>query len=500
MWITLKIFDFFACVLNLFFIKKYLHIYQLKDYNNARYLSHIFKRKFAFLLLIFSLILTINLTTYFIAKLILTTITIVLNLILNLTLIQQNKTPIKFTNKLKRLYLISLFLTTITLFLPKILLISQIFIVFSPILSNFLNIYDKIKNFYFIKSAQKKLKNSNIKIIAITGSNGKTSVKNILLEILKTKYKVQATPASYNTPLGISKFINQELKNDCDFVILEYGARHKNDIKKLCKTFGADYGIVTTISPQHLQTFKTIENISKAKNELPKFLKNNLCIFNVDNKFCALMFKQKVGKKLSISISKNADVFASNINVKNFKTNFRLHTKKTCSNISTKLLGKHNVTNILLATALATELNIKIENIVQSISSLKPTPHRLEYIKSHINILDDSYNCSLSSAKQAIDVLSSTEHKKMIVTPGIIEGGKKQFNLNFKLGKMCKNLDYVIIVGHTNKKAILSGIKSQNYKCKIFTCKSLDESKQHFKLLNQNDCLLLLNDLPDDYN
>jgi len=114
--------------------------------------------------------------------------------------------------------------------------------------------------------------------------------------------------------------------------------------------------------------------------------------------------------------------------------------------------------------------------------------------------LDDSYNCSIESARQAINVLNSTLNKKMVVTPGIIEGGKNQLKLNYKLGKLLKNFDYVIIVGDTNKKAILSGIKSHNYKCKIITCKSLDESKQYFKLLDKDDCLLLLNDLPDDYN
>lgn len=500
MWITLKIFNFLTCFFNLFFIKKYLHIYQLKDYNNARYVSFFSKRKFAFLLLNLLLIITLNLITNFIAKLILTIITILSNFIFNLHLIKQNKTPIKFTNKLKRLYLISCVLLVFTVFLAKFLLISQILMVFSPVFANFLNFYDKIKNFCFIKSAQKKLNNSKAKVIAITGSNGKTSVKNILLEILKTQYKIQATPSSYNTPLGISKFINQELKNNCEFVILEYGARHKNDIKKLCKIFGADYGIVTTISPQHLQTFKTIENIKKAKNELPKFLKKNLCIFNIDNNFCKHMFQEKIGDKKAISILSESDIFATDICVENFQTKFKIHTKNFCTKLSTNLLGKHNVTNILLATALAIELNVKIENIVDAIAELTPTPHRLEFIKSHINILDDSYNCSLASATEAINILSSTKHKKIIVTPGIIEGGKEQFQLNFKLGKMCKNLDYVIIIGETNKKAILSGIKSQNFKCKIFTCKSLEESKQHFNLLNQNDCLLLLNDLPDDYN
>jgi len=500
MLLALKILDIIFAFTNIIFVKNFLHLYQLKDYNNTRYLQHLFCQKLIYILVLILLTVVTNLILNSIFKLIIFIFSIILNIIFNFKLINSKKTPIKYTNKLKRLYLISSILMYFSLFFDNYLLISQILLIIIPILANFLNFYDKIKNFNFIKSAQQKLKNNKTKIIAITGSNGKTSVKNILLSLLSTQYKVQATPASYNTPLGISKFINDELKSDCEFVILEYGARHKNDVKNLCKIFGADYGIVTTISPQHLQTFKCIENIVKAKNELPKFLKNKPCVFNVDNKYCRSMFDEKVGEKICVSLSQKADIFASKISNMNFQTKFRLHTSKTCSNITTNLLGKHNVINTLLASALALELGVKIENIVDTISSLQPTQHRLEHIKSHINILDDSYNCSIESAKQAIDVLSSTTNKKMVVTPGIIEGGKNQFKLNYKLGRLLKNLDYVIIIGETNKKAILSGIKSHNYKCKIITSKSLDESKQYFQLLNKDDCLLLLNDLPDDYN
>lgn len=500
MQLVLKILDCLLCLTNIILIKKFLHLYQLKDYNNSRYLTHIFKRNYFILIVNILSFVLINLIKFNAIKIVIFCIVIIFNIYIYFHILIGKKTKFVVTNKIIRLYLISVILLVLSLFFEKIFCFSQILIVFSPILSNFLNIFDKIKNFYYVKSAQKKLKNYKTKIIAITGSNGKTSVKNILAKILSTQYKVMATPLSYNTTLGISKFINNELNSDCEFLILEYGARRKNDIKKLCKIFGADYGIATTISPQHLQTFKSIENIAKAKNELPKFLKNKLCVFNVDNKFCLDMFNKKLGEKLAISICKPEDFFASNISVENFKTKFVLHLEKRNLKLSTNLLGEHNVTNILLACALAIKLKISKKNLIKSISSLTPTAHRLEHINSAMHILDDSYNCSIDSATQSIKVLNSTKFKKMIITPGIIEGGKSEYQLNFRLGKMCSNLDYVVIVGQTNKKAILSGIKSQNYKCKIFLCKNLDETKKFFKLLDKDDCLLFLNDLPDDYN
>ncbi|MBQ8615182.1 MAG: UDP-N-acetylmuramoyl-tripeptide--D-alanyl-D-alanine ligase, partial [Clostridia bacterium] len=141
-------------------------------------------------------------------------------------LIKSSKTPLKFTGKLSRLYIISIFVLLGLCFYKYAFCLIFVATFLCPIISNTINMYDKIRNKMFIKKAQKKLKNSYTQVIAITGSNGKTSVKNILLEVLSTEHKVQATPASYNTPIGIAKFINESLEKDTEFLILEYGARH----------------------------------------------------------------------------------------------------------------------------------------------------------------------------------------------------------------------------------------------------------------------------------
>jgi len=496
--ITINILNIINSLICAFTYKNYLHIYQLKDYNNIRYIKFFKLKLFIIIFNVFSILFIILLKNQL--KIAIILLNIVINCIFNLKLIKNSKTPIKYTNKIKRLYIISILFIIFCTFFIKINLILNIFIIFTPIFANILNIYDKIKNFYFIKKASKKLKTSKTKVIAITGSNGKTSVKNILAKMLSCKYRVQASPKSYNTPLGLSLFINNNLKPDTDFIILEYGARHKNDIKKPCKIFGADYGIITTISNQHMESFKTIENVVSAKSELSKFLKNKLCIFNNDNKYCEDLHNKKPGKKLSVSTQKKSSIYATNICVKNFKTQFILHLKNKTFQCTTNLLGEHNITNILLSCTMAKYLKIKTKDIINVIENLTPTPHRLEYIKSHINILDDSYNCSLESATNAIKVLNCCTNKKMIVTPGIIEGGKDQYNINFELGKLCKNIDYIIIVGNTNKKAILDGLKSLKINNNIFCENSLESAKQHFSKLSSDDTLLLLNDLPDDYN
>lgn len=487
------------CLFNIFALKKYLHIFQLKDYNTIRYFKFFtFKKHTSSIPIIFILVFQIlvkNLLFLFATNV----VVFIIYFFKCKTLIKSNKTPLKLTNKIKRMYVISIVISIVFSFSPYSISILSLTTILFPILAKTLNIYDIIQNKVYIKKAQEKLKKINPKIIAITGSNGKTSVKNILLKMLQSKHNTQATPHSYNTPLGISKFINEGLCEETEYLILEYGARHKKDIKILCKTFGADYGVVTTISPQHLESFKNIKNIYLSKNQLPKYLKNKMCVFNFDNDYVKKMYKEKIGEKLKISINTKEDIHATNIMFKDFKTYFNLHINNNIYSLTTSLLGLHNITNILLATALANYLKIDAQNLCKAIENLVPTPHRLEYIKGHFNILDDSYNCSISSAKQAIDVLMNTHNKKMVITPGIIEGGKDEYSLNIELGKMLKNVDYVVIVGNHNKKAILDGLKSQNFK-NIFTCENLHDANKFYKLLSPNDCILFLNDLPDDYN
>lgn len=498
--------NFINLILSIFYLKKHLHIYQLKDYKFSRYFKY-FSKKYIFFIIfnVFSVFFQcflrffIKLNYFYLIIFIINILLITINFILNHKLIKSKKTPLNFTNKAKRIYFLSaaiLIMLSFNFLSVPIINISLIFIV--PF-SNLLNIYDKIKNKNFIRSAQKKLSKSKTKIIAITGSNGKTSVKNILYEMLNKNHKTQTTPLNYNTPLGISKFINTGLNSDTEFLILEYGARQKNDIKNLCKMFGADLGIITTVSPQHLETFKTIDNIYSAKGELSKYLKNKFCVFNFDNSYTRKMCHEKSGKKTSISISTKKHIYADNIKIINFETHFDLHIKNKTYHTKTKLLGKHNITNILLATAMANHLAMPHKNILSAIENLQPTPHRIEYIRGKINILDDSYNCSLDSAKQAVEVLLSCCGKKFVITPGIIEGGSEQYPLNYELGKLLSSVDTCIIVGEYNKKAISDGLKSQNFN-NFYCVKSLEDASKHYSTLTNNDTLLFLNDLPDDYN
>lgn len=485
-------------IISLPVIIKCLHLYQLKDYSDKRY----FKSLIRLIIFFLAISLTLLLVFYFSKtnNILLYLFNLIEVLSLYFFLPKNKKTPLKYTNKTKRILIIQVVITLLSIINSYVYLYFCIIVCLSPIVANMLNIYDKINNRKFIRFAREKLQNMNIKIVAITGSNGKTSVKNILTSFLNTKYKTICTPASYNTPLGIAKFING-LDEKVEIIVLEFGARKIGDVYKLCKLFNPNYGIITMVGDQHLETFKNFKNIYNTKAELSRFLKHYPCVYNLDNLGTNAMFKEKFGKKYAVSIyDKSCDLHAENIKILDGKTHFDLHVNNTIFHCETKLLGKHNIINILLCFSMARLFGIDEPKIIEQIEKIEQTPHRLSLIKTDIYILDDTYNCSISSAKESLEVLSNMPNKKMVVTPGIIEGGRHEEAINKNLGRMLSKFDFIVIVGKHNRGSISSGIKQENKNKKILLADTIDDAKQYFKILNNSDTLLLLNDLPDYYN
>ena len=154
-------------------------------------------------------------------------------------------------------------------------------------------IYEVPHNKKFIKKAKAKLANSNIKVIAITGSYGKTSTKFILNSLLSEKYRVLTTPRSHNTPIGIALAVNSAELENYDIFIAEMGARHLGDIAELCEICPPDISLITGICGQHLETFGTFQNIVKAKGEILSYTKDRAVI--ADD--CFELFAEHGGNK-----------------------------------------------------------------------------------------------------------------------------------------------------------------------------------------------------------
>ncbi len=422
------------------------------------------------------------------------------------------KTKLKFTNRVKRLVFAD-FLLKFVIFLLFYGLIANFWVnfvltIFLLILSEFwvclsflvmLPVENVIKN-NFIKKAKKKLENSNCKKIAITGSYGKTSTKNILYQILKEEFDVCATPQSFNTPMGICKTILENLKETDDFLIVEYGARHIGDIDFLARTFGVDFGIITPIGDCHLETFGSIENIENTKFELCKRTKN-LVIFNGRSKSSKKLFERFDQKKYLVC-EENSFAYARKIRSTLEGSKFEMVIDGKSFECETKLIGKSNIDNIVLASAMAYLLKESIYSIQKAIKNLKPTPHRLELVSGKsVKIIDDSYNSNFDGFKQALEVISHFEGRKIVISPGIVELGNKQVQTNFEIGKLVAQVaDIFVIMNKTNQQALLSGAKQGGMRKNqiYFACNRQEQKNLLKNIIKIGDIVLFENDFPDN--
>lgn len=426
------------------------------------------------------------------------------------------KIPLKNTTRMTRLNvamfiftsLLSFFLIAISTEYLKFLQYGALCLVplFLPFIVPLVHIIlipnEKLVMLSYVNRAKKKLKKcENLIKIGITGSFGKTSTKYILNTLLLQKYKVCMSPHSFNTLSGLCKVINNYLNFDDEVLIAEMGARNVGDIKELATLIKPKYALITGVGSQHLHTFKTKENILKTKFELVESLedKDSIAFFSTNSGSQELYSRTKNVKKVLVG----ENVKAKNIVTNEYGTTFDLYIKNKKYSTQTRLLGYHNVENILMCVEVALALGLKNEEILRGINALQPVPHRLELVKTNdYLILDDAYNASAEGVKSALDVLKLMPNRKIVITPGLVELGQEEFETNKNFGKLLSHIaDYVIIVNKVNFEAIKQGLDEENFsEEKIYQAETLDKAKLLLKdFARAGDTILLENDLPDNY-
>ena len=427
----------------------------------------------------------------------------------------KSKVPFKVTNRVKRMFITEIILILLFGLLTAkydIRLIMCILNVLSPILcmiSNFVNSpIEYLRKQHYINQAKKILNQMpNLTVIGITGSYGKTSTKNFLTKTLGTKYEVLTTPLNYNTTMGVVKTIREHLKPTHQIFICEMGATKPGDIKEICDIVKPKIGIITSIGPQHLESFKTIDNIIKTKFELADSVKENggITFLNFDNSYLA---SQSIESNILTYGINNTSLNYNSYDLHSSSQGLTFKMKDNASNneteFKTKLIGKHNVLNLTVAISIANHLGIPLEKLVRSVREINSVEHRLQLI-SHgdFTIIDDSYNSNPISSKSALETLAEFEGTKIIVTPGLIELGADEEKYNFEFGKYMNGIcDYIFLVNSNSAKSILNGIYSTDFnKNRIFNVNTPQEAISQISNLNINGkiTVLLENDLPDNY-
>lgn len=522
-------------ILLCFLSYKFVQALQLSEYKFAKYFTWIVKDKgknftrlfFLTFLSLSALLVTDFLFVHFLSHELLVYLGLLFYFIFAIFYIVKvikapQKTPLKLTNRVLRLeiclFIVNAALTFgfITLFVSATdyfkLVGIPLLIIFIPIVVAICDAimfpFEHLNKLKYQNRAIKKINNMpNLIKVAITGSYGKTSTKNFLYDLLKRKYKVVKTPSSYNTPMGITKSILNYVEADTQVFIAEFGANFIGDIEYLTKLIKPQICAITSVGNQHLESFKTLDNIERTKNEIVVYSpENSTCVFNTDCETTKKLYNKCEKNKLSICVNnENADVTACNISYNEEGANFILKVGDKKANVCTKVLGEFMLADLLVAVGIALKVGMNFDEIVKAIKKVKPVENRLELKKlaNGLLILDDSFNANVLGAKQALNTLSLfTDREKVVATPGIVELGKHQFEANKEFGKdIAKVANKVIIINKVNLESIKAGLLEEGFNAEnIYEVDNLFVAKDLLKdILKPNDIVLIENDLPDNY-
>jgi UDP-N-acetylmuramoyl-tripeptide--D-alanyl-D-alanine ligase len=386
--------------------------------------------------------------------------------------------PLVFTARVKRFFIALLF-WTLFLIAMKFIIGYKTFTVILPLILALLTslIYEKILFKGFEREAKEKIENlKDLKVIGVTASYGKTSIKNFIAHILSKKYRIYATPRSVNTLGGVIRDINESLNEKSQIYVVEMGARERGDILEITKLVNPHYAIVGQIGTAHIEYFKSLENIRDTKMEI------------IHSK---RLIKAFVHKSANIKPNEKVEVFGDEI--EDIKADLNGIEWRVGDRIyKAPILGSFNATNLTVAIKIAKLFGMSDDEVRERLKSLKPTPHRLQRIDAGGKIIiDDSFNGNIDGMMEAFKLASTHSGRKVLITPALVEVDRE---LNEKVAKEANRIfDLVIITSELNYPIFKEYIDRD----KLL---KLDSKANMEKILAENtksgDLILFANDAP----
>lgn len=385
--------------------------------------------------------------------------------------------------------------------LIRLLIISFVVVSFNT----FTNLF---KHYYFFR-AEKKLKQyKNLKVIGITGSYGKTTVKELLYQMLSSKFEVIKTPKNTNSDIGISKFILNTDFTQADIFIVEMGAYNKGDIQLVCDIVHPSIGILTAINEQHLSLFGSIKNTQSAKYELLRALpKDGLAITNSDNPYCREFLDELSSEVVTFGTDAEynptclIDGITSNQKGIYVKGVVDWKNVDKGRGIQTKLRGEHNILNLAPCILVATYLDFTSDEIILIAENIENPENLMSvYQYGKATIIDDSHNSNPDGFIAALQVLSRypSEKKRIVITRGMLELGDMSFELHEKIGgEIAFVADELVIITPDFAEPLKRGVVKK-YRTDILEKFSIDGLLDYVKSLkNINSVILLENKIPE---
>ena len=288
-------------------------------------------------------------------------------------------------------------------------------------------------------------KKATVSVVGITGSNGKTTVKEMVAAILSVNGNTLFTQGNLNNEIGVPLTLLR-LNEQHRYAVIEMGANHPGEIEYSSQYAQADVAIITNVGAAHIEGFGSVDGVAKAKGEIIQTLKQDgVAVLNRDDVYFDY-WKSTAGtrKVISFGMDAQADVTADSIKAEiidhAFATTFELVTAAGALTVQLKLAGRHNVVNALAATAACLALGIDLKQIKQGLESVKPVTGRLQSLVGRLGniVIDDTYNANSASLKAGLDVLANCEGKHWLVLGAFGELGPESSKIHEQMGKVIK--------------------------------------------------------------
>lgn len=333
----------------------------------------------------------------------------------------------------------------------------------------------------------------SIPVIAITGSNGKTTTKEMLADILSSKYEILKNEGTENNHIGVPLTLLR-LNRKHKAAIIEMGMNHLGEIRRLTGIASPNIGIITNIGPSHLQFLKNLETILQSKCELlENFTKKDLAVLNGDDGLLA-QTGQFSARKVLFGIYNHSDFTASRIRYKKDGSNFLVNSKY---NFELSVPGQHNIYNALAGITVARELGLSYQRIAKALKAFKPPQRRLN-IKNlkGIHLIDDCYNSNPVSMRCAISTLTNyaLNRRKIVVSGDMLELGPFSPKFHKDIGRLIakSGIDYLITVGVLSKHMSGAAVKEGMSRAQVLHFnRSLDAVKTLKSIIQPRDVVLI---------
>jgi UDP-N-acetylmuramoyl-tripeptide--D-alanyl-D-alanine ligase len=371
----------------------------------------------------------------------------------------------------------------------------------------------------YVRRARRVMADVHPTVIGITGSYGKTTTKNFIADILNGRYRAYATPKSFNTMMGVCIAINNDIATNyaVDYFVVEMGAYIRGEIERICDLTPPQISVVVEIGPQHLERFGSLETIREAKYEIIKALPaDGLGVFNWDNPFVRELYdrgypSQRIAVSKTVAPDAVPDggprLIASDIHETLAGLTFDVTDVQTGQRVpfSAPVLGEHNVTNILLAAAVALHEGMTLDEVAFRVRGLRPSESRLvrQVTPQGITIINDAYSANPAGVVSALKVLALHESgRRLLITPGMVELAHMHDRENHRLGiEAASRATDVILVGREQTQPIHEGLQAAGFpEERVQVVDTLAEAVAWYRSnLSGGDAVLFLNDLPDTY-